>query len=51
MKYLVYKNFDEIKYIDLIKIIENVLFEDKEFSINVINFIIIGFVNNYYLIL
>ncbi|MGT2341325.1 hypothetical protein ACVPOQ_10710 [Staphylococcus aureus] len=43
MKYLAHKNSDEIKYIDLIKIIENALPEDKELSINVINSIIIGF--------
>ncbi len=36
MKYLAHKNSDEIKYIDLIKIIENALPEDKELSINVI---------------
>ncbi len=52
MKYLAHKNSDEIKYIDLIKIIENALPEDiKNFSINVINSIIIGFANNYYPIL
>lgn len=51
MKYLAHKNSDEIKYIDLIKIIENALPEDKELSINVINSIIIGFANNYYPIL
>ena len=51
LRYLAHKNSDEIKYIDLIKIIENALPEDKELSINVINSIIIGFANNYYPIL
>ncbi|MBO0928229.1 hypothetical protein J2P86_03410 [Staphylococcus sp. 30400_3112M30941] len=48
MKYLAHKNSDEIKYIDLVNIVENALPEDRELSINVINSIIIGFANNYY---
>ncbi|WP_341636485.1 hypothetical protein [Staphylococcus casei] len=48
LKYLAHRNIEEIKYLDLIDIINNALPKDRELSYLILNKIIIGFANHYY---
>lgn len=48
LKYLAHRSIENIKYLDLIDIINNALPKDRELSYVILNKIIIGFANHYY---